>query len=337
MLEDVVSDYCKKNPTEDKAETARYFMSNLADSLVQAATRPELAGSQRILHVLGKYKQALASDGPGVDWFVQLALGRTETAPRTEPPAMGAPRVPAVAPLGRVQPHRQAGCYSIKPANPYIGQVDSAVTDPQVRAAIKQVQPACVRAGRGSGVNISANGRVLTASHVPSKLGAELSVTFPDGREYAGTCTAIDQRLDLAVLSLATTDKLPFAPLAKAPPETGTKVVCIGQPGSLTPAGKPTGYGAFHVSTGAIRGFLDDPLGNQSLGRTKHDAWTYWGHSGSPLFNEAGQIVARAQQLGFNHGHAPCGDLPGNHRLSQAREDCLHGRTMNSWSLVIGH
>ncbi len=115
---------------------------------------------------------------------------------------------------------------------------------------------------------------------------------FPNGREYVGTCSAIDQRLDLAVLTLSTTDKLPFAPLAKAPPETGTKVVCIGQPGAWTPKGKPTGYGAFHVSAGSIRGFLDDPLGDQTLGRTKHDAWTYWGHSGSPLFNEAGQIVA---------------------------------------------
>ena len=33
-------------------------------------------------------------------------------------------------------------------------------------------------------------------------------------------------------------------------------------------------------------------LGPQSLGRTKHDAWTYWGHSGSPLFDPSGGIVA---------------------------------------------
>jgi Trypsin-like peptidase domain len=35
-----------------------------------------------------------------------------------------------------------------------------------------------------------------------------------------------------------------------------------------------------------------DPLGDQSLGRLSHDAWTYWGHSGSPLLDENGQIVA---------------------------------------------
>ena len=62
--------------------------------------------------------------------------------------------------------------------------------------------------------------------------------------------------------------------------------------GSYTPEGKSTGYKPFHVSTGAIRGISDNPLGDQALGRAKHDAWTYWGHSGSPLFNEQGAIVA---------------------------------------------
>ncbi len=33
-------------------------------------------------------------------------------------------------------------------------------------------------------------------------------------------------------------------------------------------------------------------LGPQALGRAKHDAWTYWGHSGSPLFDARGRIVA---------------------------------------------
>src|SRR5262249_14201205 len=42
VLENVVSEYCKKNPGEDKAETARYLMSMLPDALVQISTRPEL-------------------------------------------------------------------------------------------------------------------------------------------------------------------------------------------------------------------------------------------------------------------------------------------------------
>jgi hypothetical protein len=74
-LEKAVSSYAEKSVGEDKAETARYLMTTLPDALVQMATRPELLGSQRMLHVLHKYGQAVP-DGPGVEWFVSVALGR---------------------------------------------------------------------------------------------------------------------------------------------------------------------------------------------------------------------------------------------------------------------
>lgn len=76
ILEKAVSNYAEKNVGEDKAETARYLMTALPDALVQMATRAELAGSQRMLHVLHKYEQAVP-DGPDTAWFVSVALGRT--------------------------------------------------------------------------------------------------------------------------------------------------------------------------------------------------------------------------------------------------------------------
>jgi hypothetical protein len=76
VLERAVSTYAEKSVGEDKAETARYLMTALPDALVQMAARHELAGSQRLLHVLHKYGQAVP-DGPGVEWFVSVALGRT--------------------------------------------------------------------------------------------------------------------------------------------------------------------------------------------------------------------------------------------------------------------
>lgn len=78
VLEGAVGKYAEKSVGEDKAETARYLMTTLPDALIQMAARPELAGSQRLLHVLHKYGQATA-DGPGVEWFVSVALGRNKS------------------------------------------------------------------------------------------------------------------------------------------------------------------------------------------------------------------------------------------------------------------
>lgn len=75
VLERAVSKYADKSVGEDKAETARYLMTALPDALVQMATRAELAGSQRLLHVLHRYGEAVP-DGPSIDWFVSLALNR---------------------------------------------------------------------------------------------------------------------------------------------------------------------------------------------------------------------------------------------------------------------
>ena len=74
-LRGAVSDYAAKNAREDQAETARHLMSALPDSLLQAIEQPNLAGSQRILHILREYEQSVPN-GPDFDWFVDVALQR---------------------------------------------------------------------------------------------------------------------------------------------------------------------------------------------------------------------------------------------------------------------
>ncbi|TNF35872.1 MAG: serine protease, partial [Deltaproteobacteria bacterium] len=200
-----------------------------------------------------------------------------------------------VAPVARPAPAEPAPAARprrVTADNPYLHKVDEAIRDARVRAAIRAVQPAAVKLGGGSGVNLAPEGLILTNAHVAKRVGARYAVLFPDGRSFSGHTIAVDDTLDLALLSLADAADLPIAPVAKRAPRVGDFVAAIGQPGTSTPDGAPTGYERWHVSTGEIRGFLDDPLGDQSLGRTKHDAWTYWGHSGSPLFNRSGAIVA---------------------------------------------
>ena len=466
LLNTVVSDYAAKNPTEDKAETARYFLSALADSLLQMAQQPQLPGSQRLLHVLATYDRSISRNGPKPQWFLALAKGadrlsavapekldstglvlmlqlrrladqrefrsvdREQAAEALNEAEASIPRLIETAQADeltrlfaalqlrllrdRIQPAGQFlvwgqedmrginhalrddvasfaaaaertaqlnswgsgspearantqieairlidryyrfiavhwkitagtrqvfqhtcdriaatlppddaalaarimqstledrelsltddGGWSPPPAipaalvtespNAYLDKVDAEIQAQDVRAAIRRVQPACVRISNGSGVNVSPYGCVLTAAHVADARGRRFTVTFPDGGQFPATCIAIDAKLDLALCQLTTDRPLPFAQLAMRPPTKGLPVVCIGQPGETTPEGKPTEYEPFNVSAGHIRGFLKDPLGPQSLGRTKHDAWTYWGHSGSPLFNEQGEIVA---------------------------------------------
>ncbi|MCA9674853.1 MAG: trypsin-like peptidase domain-containing protein, partial [Myxococcales bacterium] len=175
-------------------------------------------------------------------------------------------------------------------------EVDDAIDDAALAAAIRRVQPATVKLGGGSGVNLDPRGVILTAGHVVDAPGTRLTVRFPDGTEVSAVTTAYDEVLDLAVLEVDGADAdaadLPWAPLAAAAPAIGDTVVVIGQPGTRTPDGEPTHYQPWHVSVGQIRGFKGKPLDDQGLGGTKHDAWTYWGHSGSPLFDDHGRIVA---------------------------------------------
>ncbi|MEZ4365467.1 MAG: serine protease [Kofleriaceae bacterium] len=176
--------------------------------------------------------------------------------------------------------------------NPYLARVDDAIDDPAFRAAIRAVQPATVKLGGGSGVNLAPDGLVLTNAHVADALGNRLTVAFPDGRRFEGVTVAFDARLDLALLELRGARGLPVARLAARAPSAGIEIAVIGQPGTRSPEGAATGYQPWHVSTGTIRGFVDGSrTGDQHLGRTKHDAWTYWGHSGSPLFDRTGAVV----------------------------------------------
>jgi S1-C subfamily serine protease len=220
--------------------------------------------------VLAEYEHSQSDRAMDIQWFVDVALNGDidGTFVKTTP---------------------------VEAQNPYLKNVDAAISDEKVRRAISRVQPSCVRLDNASGVNLTPNGCILTAAHVARRLGQTLNARLPDGHSFQVKCVAIDPDLDLAMLrpdAVSSLSGLPFAPLAPRPPARGTRVICIGQPSSTTPSGKPTHYQPFTVSTGRIRDLMDHPLGDQRLGRVSHDAWTYWGHSGSPLFDENGQIVA---------------------------------------------
>ncbi|KLJ07592.1 hypothetical protein EMPG_16950 [Blastomyces silverae] len=89
-------------------------------------------------------------------------------------------------------------------------------------------------------------------------------------------------------------------------------IICIGQPGSEdleSTTDRKTDYGLVEISHGAFRGMIPgaDPCDNSEIGTLKHDAWTYWGHSGAPLLNKKdGRLIGLHSswddQTGMRHG-----------------------------------
>lgn len=129
---------------------------------------------------------------------------------------------------------------------------------------------------------------------------------FYDGTAACVECLILDSRRDLAlgrIIGLETisyhfpnhygspTSSITFThlPISSNTPKRYQDIYCIGQPGPLdletTTPNKKTNYPLFSVSSGRFRGLVkgQDPDNNEEIGCLKHDAWTYWGHSGAPL------------------------------------------------------
>lgn len=174
----------------------------------------------------------------------------------------------------------------------------------------------------GTAVCISPNGLLLTCSHCVAESLGDLDLATPrwllfsDGRIGKAQCVAWDDRRDLALLravaaqaapttpsveqaAVAADDKpFPFVQVSQTHPRHNGLIICIGHPGSedfeASEAGVQTGYDILHVSEGCFRGLVkdQDPQDNSEIGALKHDAWTYWGHSGAPLIDRSsGELV----------------------------------------------
>jgi hypothetical protein len=129
---------------------------------------------------------------------------------------------------------------------------------------------------------------------------------FPSGRVFLAKCVAVsetsDGTSDTAALQLiaavthgpfTSETPLPFASLATATPSSLQKsdqLFCVGNPSCIdlesssssatvefTPA-------TWHTSVGQVVSSVVGEL-------MTHSCWTYWGHSGAPLFNSEGCIV----------------------------------------------
>lgn len=164
----------------------------------------------------------------------------------------------------------------------------------------------------GSAVCIDNAGWVLTCAHCFGDTEGERRASkkrrwllFYTGLAVQAECRAWDAKRDLALLKIIAVESsatgkredgdvptFHFVRLASRCPPVRTPIVCIGQPGSEdleSSDNQPTAYDLVEVSRGSFRGMVNnaDPHDNSEIGTLKHDAWTYWGHSGAPLLREA--------------------------------------------------
>ena len=169
----------------------------------------------------------------------------------------------------------------------------------------------------GTAVCINEKGYILTCSHaVPpfeDDKNKESLYIFPNGEIIKALTLEKDDQLDLALLKIIEIyenekfikiqnipeKKFIYSNIKSTPKENekvGEKVFCIGNPGfaMYCDNGKfeKNHYKPFWISFGKIKGYIGDGIYcKNELGPLIHNCWTYWGHSGAPIFNSNGKII----------------------------------------------
>ncbi|MGK7891997.1 MAG: HhoA/HhoB/HtrA family serine endopeptidase [Leptolyngbyaceae cyanobacterium] len=153
--------------------------------------------------------------------------------------------------------------------------------------------------GTGSGVIISADGRLITNAHVVDNAEA-VQVTLKDGRSFEGSVVGADPVTDIAVIKIEAAD-LPTVVLGSSEElMPGQWAIAIGNP-----------LGLDNTVTAGIISAIDRSSAQVGIPAKRvrfiqTDAAINPGNSGGPLLNDRGQVIgintairADAQGLGF--------------------------------------
>lgn len=165
--------------------------------------------------------------------------------------------------------------------------VDWTTAASSVLPSVVQVN---VANGLGSGVILTADGKILTNNHVVASSGGRLTVTLNDGREVPATVVSTDPASDLAVVQATGVSGL--TPIKWADSDSvkvGDAVMAIGSPSGLQGT----------VTTGIVSA-LDRKVTVPGEGRRassvsyqaiQTDASINPGNSGGALVNAAGELI----------------------------------------------
>jgi len=156
-----------------------------------------------------------------------------------------------------------------------------------------------VETGVGTGTIITDSGYILTNYHVVEGADSVLVKLVGSNKPLAAKVVGYDDQLDLAVLKINASGKLPVLPLGNSDStRVGEWVIAIGNP-----------YGLDHTVTAGVISAKERPItieGRQYKNLIQTDAAINPGNSGGPLLNLNGEVIAintavnvQAQGIGF--------------------------------------
>ena len=146
-------------------------------------------------------------------------------------------------------------------------------------------------AAAGTGMVLSSTGEVLTNNHVIDGATSIKATDVGNGRSYTAKVVGYDKSHDVALLQLEGASGLQTVTLSSSSPQTGQKVVALGNAGGK--GGTPS------VATGTVTGLdqsitaSDESSGTaeQLTGLIGHNSGIQPGDSGGPLVNTYGQVI----------------------------------------------
>lgn len=174
-------------------------------------------------------------------------------------------------------------------------QLETKVSAVAAKAMLATVALVSEKTGSsGSGVIVSADGLILTASHVVQGM-SEVDVYFPDGKKWLGKVLGANYSKDIGMVKMADPGPWPFVEMGQSKPlHAGDWVVALGHSGGFDPARTPP------VRFGRV---MSDGPGNFFT----TDCTLIGGDSGGPLFDLGGKLVGINSSIGVswkNNNHA---------------------------------
>ena len=185
----------------------------------------------------------------------------------------------------------------------------TAISNTDVSAVADRVLPSVVevdvttRQGQavGSGVILSADGKILTNAHVVSGAVGDVTITLSDGTQYQADVLGADATADIAVLQARNAGGLTPATLGDSGRlRVGQQVVAIGSPGGLQNTVTSGIVSALDRKLSDISdGRQDNPFGHSadrasggpSYTAIQTDASINQGNSGGPLVDMNGNVI----------------------------------------------